>query len=184
MRRPDLGTQTGLNPKPWAGSRSRETRGKARGFGGLRRLGLGLHEGSGEEPLLLAFPAAPARGLVLLCLPGPSSGQASGPSMCPEPGPVASGRPGFHGDFAKVMPPGLLEPSEVTILEASAAPASSGEWKDPPPTMFYLLKDRVLTPPITCVQGLGLFTGALGAAPDQRGEGVGEGSGSNKIFTF
>lgn len=132
MRRPDLGTQTGLNPKPWAGSRSRETRGKARGFGGLRRLGLGLHEGSGEEPLLLAFPAAPARGLVLLCLPGPSSGQASGPSMCPEPGPVASGRPGFHGDFAKVMPPGLLEPSEVTILEASAAPASSGEWKDPP----------------------------------------------------
>lgn len=50
--------------------------------------------------------------------------------------------------------------------------------------MFYLLKDRVLTPPITCVQGLGLFTGALGAAPDQRGEGVGEGSGSNKIFTF
>lgn len=102
----------------------------------------------GPWPLLLACPVAPAWGAAFCVFPDLPPGPASGSFLFPEPGPVVSGSR-FQGDVAKVVYPGLLEPSEMTVLEASAAASSSGEWGvegHQPPNRFCLLKDRVCVP--------------------------------------
>lgn len=133
---PHLGdADTPESEAPGQGSRSSEAGGEAGGCGGLRRLGLGLHNEAGAEPVLrpgrpLHHPPQPALWLgagmrplrfspplgkpqvgvsldqsrscwpSLLPQPGGSSfsvfpdlppGQAPGPPVYPEPGPVVSG---------------------------------------------------------------------------------------------
>lgn len=173
MRRPDLGTQTGLNPKPRAGrgpERPGGRPGAAEAYGGwgwgcMR----GLERSHSCWPSLLPQPG----GSSFSVFPDLPPGQASGPSMCPEPGPVASGRPGFHGTLPKSCPPGLLEPSEVTILEASAAPGSSGDWKDTPPTSSTSLRTGCTpTPapsPVSRASGFSLGPSVLHRIRAERG---------------